>query len=243
MTTNRIYAGKAAYSLMILTGMAMIAGLGFSTDAQAQYASSHSQMGLVISDGQSECTTHMMTLIDDYTWSFFTPIPSGDTYYFQFWPDGALDDKYGSVGVPWLLVYDVDPPNAVHQFSAPGYYNFILYEDEPLYAIEAATGTITANISYDNNPAVLPSDASVTVIDETEGIELFTLLSGDGETITIDNLLTGHTYGLTFTASGYDNQMTSVQVPSETPVEVNVTLDYIVSNEDTTWGVIKALYR
>lgn len=243
MKTSRKYMKQKSTRMFISAGMLLVLAMGLHVDAQAQYLTSHTQMGLVINSGDSECSTLSMTLIDNYTWVCDTPIPIIGNSYFQFWPGEAQDMKYGSPGTQWDLVYEIDPANAVHAFTSPGYYTFLMYEDEMRYDIIGASGSITASVSYSNVPAFPPVDTSVLVFDDTAGIELCRVPSIDGFTITVTNLLLDHSYNLTFAASGYSSRQTTVLVNSTTPVEVDVTLEYIVANEQRNWGVIKALYR
>jgi len=208
------------------------------------FDSIHSSMQMVWNAGSFDCDTIEMTLVGDGIWKCSAPVALPDTYYFQCWPEGSLGDKYGAdIFSPGFLVYDDDPSQAPVVLTENGYYYFQIDETLLTYGVTAASGSIVLQVQFNDDPAVSPGNVGAEVVDSTEGPMLGFYPVGTGDVVMIGNLIPGHDYEIVVAADGYDSEVLTVTVPDGTPIELTVTLDKLVSNQNNTWSGIKNLYR
>jgi hypothetical protein len=223
-------------TMSLLIMLASIPGMAFD--------SSHSSMQMVWNAGSFDCDTIEMALIGDGIWECAAPVALAETYYFQFWPDGSLASKYGAdILNPGSLVYDDDPSQVPVVMTENGYFYFSFDEALLTYAITPAAGSIAVQVQFNDTPVESPDNIRAAVVDLTSGSMLGFSLGGPDEIITIENLIPAHEYEITVFADGYDTKLVTVSVPDGTPVEIEVTLDLLVSNQNKTWSGIKTLYR
>ncbi len=223
-------------TLSLLVMLASIPGLAFD--------SVHGSMHMVWNAGSFDCDTIEMALIGDGIWECAAPVALAETYYFQFWPDGSPGEKYGAdVLHPGSLVYGDDPSQVPVVIVENGYFSFSFEESLLTYAVTPAPGAIAVQVHFNDGPVESPENIGAEVVDLTSGPMLGFYSSGLGENILIRNLIPGREYEIRVSADGYDNKLVTVTVPDGTLVEIEVTLDILVSNQNNTWSGIKTLYR
>jgi len=228
----------------LLTLLALSLLIAGTVSPVSAFDSQHASMLLVWNAGSFDCDTVDMTLIADGVWECSAPVARADTYYFQFWPGSGLDPKYGAdVLSPGSLVYDDDPSQVPVELDTNGYYYFRFDESLLTYEVVVATGSIQLQVLFNDHPIVTPTGTGAEVVDATLGAVLGFYAVGPGDIVPIDNLIPGRTYDLTVTADGYDPASLSSPVTDETPVDLEVTLEKSVGNQNNSWSGIKALYR
>ena len=215
-----------------------------SVGEASAFHSAHEAVSMVWNAGTFDCEAVPMTLVDDGLWECLAPIPSAEIYYLQFWPGSGQDPKYGAdLQNPTGLVLDDDPSQVPVLFSEPGYHIVRLDENVPSFTVVGAPGSIVVSLTYADDPIILPADASVMVLDQDFSVMLGSFSAGGGAVIDVVNLVPGRTYQLTVTASGYQDELRSIVVPDSTPVPLEVILNRLVANQNSTWSGLKALYR
>jgi len=204
------------------------------------FQGNHDAMELVWNAGSFDCAAVPMTLVADNLWEAVAPVPESAVYYFQFWPDGALDPKYGADPLnPGHLLLDEDPSQAVAEIPN-GYAVFRLDDAARTYTITGAEGSILLAVTFNDGPAVPPA-ATAAVTRDGDDLGLFNLRE-DG-TILMDRLLPGATYQVVVAAPGYQQEILSLELPVSGSLETGVTLDSFVAAETMSLSGIKALYR